>query len=32
MFDRGTQMLRTSAGAFRVGGWTINRVGPDGLR
>ena len=32
MFDRGTQMLRTSAGAFRVGDWTLNQFDPDGLR
>ena len=32
MFHRGTQMLRTSAGAFRVGDWTLNQFDPDGLR
>ena len=32
MFDRGAQMLRTSAGALRVGGWTLNSVDPEGLR
>ena len=32
MFDRGTQMLKTSAGAFRVGEWTLNRFDPAGLR
>ena len=32
MFDRGAQMLRTSAGAFRVGDWTLNSVDPEGLR
>ena len=32
MFHRGAQMLRTSAGALRVGGWTLNSVDPEGLR
>ena len=32
MFHRGAQMLRTSAGAFRVGDWTLNQFDPDGLR
>ena len=32
MFHRGTQMLRTSAEAFRVGDWTLNQFDPEGLR
>ena len=32
MFHRGIQMLRTSAGALRVGDWTLNQFDPDGLR
>ena len=32
MFHRGAQMLRTSAGALRVGDWTLNQFDPDGLR
>ena len=32
MFHRGAQMLRTSAGALRVGDWTLNSVDPEGLR
>ena len=32
MFHRGAQMIRTSAGAFRVGDWTLNQFDPDGLR
>ena len=32
MFYRGAQMLKTSAGAFQFGDWTLNSVDPDGLR
>ena len=32
MFHRGAQMLRTSAGALRVGDWTLNQFDPEGLR
>ena len=32
MFHRGAQLLRTSAGAFRVGDWTLNQFDPEGLR
>ena len=30
--NRGSQMIRAAAGAFRVSGWTLNRIDPDGLR
>ena len=32
MFHRGTQMLRTYAGALRVGDCTLNQFDPEGLR
>ena len=28
----GSQLLRTTAGIFRVSDWTLNRIDPDGLR
>ena len=30
--SRGSQLLRTAAGVFRVSDWTLNRIDPDGLR
>ena len=30
--SRGSRLLRTAAGVFRVSDWTLNRIDPDGLR